>query len=294
MNLRSLFEKEATVWVEVSTHPQAAGHQFLRGSFRDALLPRAGRTGDEPPSSRGSSAISGSPMRSSQGWSRFRSWPCATRLVRRFPGTSTSGTGFCRSSHRPSAAARKGEPKPEAVLKWANTPIAMLGWTVGGTTTRMGRAEPDDPRPPVFILVCKNTKIAKVVYEWLGENKPPPGIPSPDIAGFRNVDGRVNTIRVDSKVVHETDTGRQRVTRHAWMRLTLDTVGKADWPRDRQGRPIYPEGFEELALKARASAASARARHPLHRQRRHAYRGLGLQHRHAHRRPAALHVAALV
>lgn len=31
------------------------------------------------------------------------------------------------------------------------------------------------------------------------------------------------------------------------MRLTLDTVGKTDWPQDRQGRPIYPEGFEELA-----------------------------------------------
>ena len=33
------------------------------------------------------------------------------------------------------------------------------------------------------------------------------------------------------------------------MRFTLDTVGKTDWPRDRQGRPIYPEGFEELAKK---------------------------------------------
>ncbi len=33
------------------------------------------------------------------------------------------------------------------------------------------------------------------------------------------------------------------------MRFTLDTVGKADWPRDRQGRPIYPDGFEELAKK---------------------------------------------
>ena len=31
------------------------------------------------------------------------------------------------------------------------------------------------------------------------------------------------------------------------MRLTLDRVGKTDWPQDRQGRPIYPEGFEELA-----------------------------------------------
>ena len=33
------------------------------------------------------------------------------------------------------------------------------------------------------------------------------------------------------------------------MRLTLDTVGKTGWPLDRQGRPIYPEGFEELAKK---------------------------------------------
>ena len=33
------------------------------------------------------------------------------------------------------------------------------------------------------------------------------------------------------------------------MRLTLDTVGKVRWPEDRQGRPLYPEGFEELARK---------------------------------------------
>jgi type III restriction enzyme len=34
-----------------------------------------------------------------------------------------------------------------------------------------------------------------------------------------------------------------------WMRFTLDTVGKRDWTRDDQGRPIYPEGFEDLAKK---------------------------------------------
>ena len=33
------------------------------------------------------------------------------------------------------------------------------------------------------------------------------------------------------------------------MRLILDTVGKTHWPADPQGRPIYPEGFEELAKK---------------------------------------------
>src|ERR1039458_8537569 len=33
------------------------------------------------------------------------------------------------------------------------------------------------------------------------------------------------------------------------MRTTLDTVGKMDWPVDRQGRPLYPEGYKELAKK---------------------------------------------
>jgi len=103
--------------------------------------------------------------------------------------------------------------------------------------------------PPVFILVCKNTAIAKVVYEWLGENKAPTGIPPVKVDAFRNRDGLVNTIRVDSKKVHETDTGEAKSDETRWMRFTLDTVGKADWPRDRQGRPIYPNGFEELAKK---------------------------------------------
>ena len=33
------------------------------------------------------------------------------------------------------------------------------------------------------------------------------------------------------------------------MRFTLDTVGKITWPADRLGRPLYPEGFKELAEK---------------------------------------------
>src|SRR4029077_4753139 len=38
--------------------------------------------------------------------------------------------------------------------------------------------------------------------------------------------------------------------------LTLDTVGKTNWPKDRQGRSIYPESLEELAKKL------GRALHP--------------------------------
>lgn len=143
---------------------------------------------------------------------------------------------------------KKGSPKPEAVLKWAHTPIAMLGglWE---ELRRAWEAHRDDPRPPVFILVCKNTKIAKLVYEWLAEDRLPMGIPSAGIDGFLNRNGSTFTIRVDSKVVHETDTGEAKSDEVRWMRFTLDTVGKIDWPKDRQGRPLFPDGFEELASK---------------------------------------------
>jgi type III restriction enzyme len=143
---------------------------------------------------------------------------------------------------------KKGAPKPEAILKWANTPISMLGGLWDQLRDAWEQSK-DDPRPPVFILVCKNTAIAKVVYEWLAENTPPMGIPPSKIAGFQNADGRVNTIRVDSRVVSETDTGRAKSDDAQWMRFTLDTVGRTGWPRDTQGRPIYPEGFEDLAKK---------------------------------------------
>ncbi len=142
---------------------------------------------------------------------------------------------------------RRGSVKPEAVLKWASTPIAMLAGLWEELRAEW-EAHADDPRPPVFIIVCKNTAIAKVVFEWLAENRPPIGIPPAHIAGFLN-NGRVNTIRVDSRVVHETDSDQPKSDEALWMRLTLDTVGKLDWPRDAVGRPIYPEGFEALAAK---------------------------------------------
>jgi len=143
---------------------------------------------------------------------------------------------------------RRAGAKPEAIVKYAHHPIAMLAglWEQLRQEWEQTR---DDPRPPVFILVCKNTKIAKVIYEWLAEDKPPMGVPSANIKGFLNKDGRISTIRVDSKVVRETDSGEAKGHESRWMRLTLDTVGKTDWPRDRHGRALYPEDFEELAKK---------------------------------------------
>lgn len=143
---------------------------------------------------------------------------------------------------------KKSAAKPEAILRYAYTPIVMLG-KLWQELAREWKANSTDPRPPVFILVCKNTKLAKLVYEWLADDNPPSGIPSSDLADFRNRDGAINTIRVDSNVVSETDSGDAKSDLTAWMRFTLDTVGRLDWPRDRQGSPIYPEGFVALAEK---------------------------------------------
>jgi type III restriction enzyme len=143
---------------------------------------------------------------------------------------------------------KHASPKPEAVLKWAHHPIALLAGHWRETTEQWER-DRSDGRPPVFILVCKNTRIAKVIHEWLANDECPSGIAPMKVDGFRNIDGRVNTIRVDSKVVHETDTDGAKGDEARWMRFTLDTVGRQSWPADRQGRPIHPTGFEELAAK---------------------------------------------
>src|SRR5205823_10738662 len=60
---------------------------------------------------------------------------------------------------------RKANPKPEAILKYAHHPIAMLGGLWDAERQEWEKGAEGDPRPPVFIVVCRNTALAKVVYE---------------------------------------------------------------------------------------------------------------------------------
>ena len=143
---------------------------------------------------------------------------------------------------------RRARVKPEAVLKYAHVPLAMLGGLWEKLREEWALRE-GERRSPIFIIVCKNTALAKVIYRWLAEDETPVGIPPARLDGLRNVNGSINTIRVDSNVVRESDSGQARSDEDRWMRLTLDTVGKTDWPRDSQHRPLYPEGFETLAEK---------------------------------------------
>ena len=47
----------------------------------------------------------------------------------------------------------------------------------------------------------------------------------------------------------EIESGGAKNAETQWMRFTLDTIGKTQWPQDLQKRPIYPSGFEALAKK---------------------------------------------
>ncbi len=143
---------------------------------------------------------------------------------------------------------KRANAKPEAVLKYAEHPIRLLALAWDELREEWAE-EGDDERPPVLILVCKNTRLAGVIYDWLAEGKAPAGIPPADFDELRNQAGTRYTIRVDSKVVAETEVEGAKNDESRWMRFTLDTVGKRDWTRDDQQRPIYPQGFEELAGK---------------------------------------------
>ena len=104
-------------------------------------------------------------------------------------------------------------PRPEAILKWPITPSAC-SVALGRRCAKSGQARKDDPRPPVFILVCRNTRIAKVIYEWLAEDKAPAGHPTVQDRGISQyATDAINTIRVDSRVVQETDSAEAKERR---------------------------------------------------------------------------------
>ena len=144
---------------------------------------------------------------------------------------------------------RKSAAKPEAILKHAHTPIIMLA-TEWQKQFQLARENNSDPRPPVFIIVCKTKKLADIIYQWLAEGESPNTlIPSANIPELRNSPEQQNTILVHSDMQAKTDSGDAKNDHERWMRHTLDTIGKTDWPRDTQDRPQYPQEFETLAEK---------------------------------------------
>jgi len=133
---------------------------------------------------------------------------------------------------------KRGQVKPEAVLKYAGGAITQLAGSWQETFREWRQDPANHPTPPVFVLVCKNTALAKRVHEWLlGKGEAPANIPE-----FKNEDGREHTVRIDSKVAEELESGDVKSLESRRLRYVLGSIGKTEWPAG-----IVPPEWSELA-----------------------------------------------
>jgi type III restriction enzyme len=130
---------------------------------------------------------------------------------------------------------------PELVMTYATAPINQLAqdWHQRFLEWREAQQGELHPVPPVFIVVCRDTRVARAVYDWLAEGKGAAAAPP----WFRNAPGREMTVRIDSRVVEDMEAGgTQDETRR--LRFILDTIGKKTWPGDK-----VPEEWAELVRR---------------------------------------------
>lgn len=139
---------------------------------------------------------------------------------------------------------------PEIVMNYASAPINLLAQDWHRRFREWegsAKQQHKHPVPPVFIVVCRDTKVAKVVYEWLAEGEGGHGEAPP---WFRNQPGQEVTVRIDSKVVEDIEEGGTKdETRR--LRFILDTVGKPEWPGGK-----VPEEWSALVRKHNEKVAS--------------------------------------
>lgn len=138
---------------------------------------------------------------------------------------------------------------PQTVMTYAAAPITTLAqdWHKRFNQWQADSKDELHPVPPVFIVVCRDTKVAAEVFNWLAYNGGGYG-QAPD--WFRNQIGEEVTVRVDSKVVEDLEEGGTKdETRR--LRFILDTIGKKTWPGGK-----VPEEWAELVRKNNEKAAS--------------------------------------
>ena len=139
---------------------------------------------------------------------------------------------------------------PEIVMNYASAPINLLAaeWHQRFEEWEsFSKQQHKHPVPPVFIVVCRDTAVAKEVYAWLANGNGSYGVSPP---WFKNRPGREVTVRIDSKVIEDIEEGGTKdETRR--LRFILDTVGKAEWPGGK-----IPEEWSELVRKHNEKVAS--------------------------------------
>lgn len=139
---------------------------------------------------------------------------------------------------------------PEIVMNYASAPINLLAteWHQRFVEwEQYSKQQQKHPVPPVFIVVCRDTAVAREVHSWLANGNDSYGVSPP---WFRNSPGQEVTVRIDSKVIEDIEAGGTKdETRR--LRFILDTVGKPEWPGGK-----VPEDWSELVRKHNEKAAS--------------------------------------
>jgi type III restriction enzyme len=138
---------------------------------------------------------------------------------------------------------------PADIVRYAAQPIMLLAqeWrkTAAEWEDKFNAGTRRSNVPPVFIIVCRNTALAKILYEWLANNEGGFGQGLPE---FRNSIGQEMTVRIDSKVAEDLAAGgsEDEVRR---LRFVLETIGRTSWPGDR-----IPEEYAALIEKRNRKA----------------------------------------
>jgi type III restriction enzyme len=114
--------------------------------------------------------------------------------------------------------------KPESVLREAEGALAMLASEWKKTFEEFQRA--GSPVPPVMIVVCDNTDLAKLVHEHIAR-----GNVLPELAN--GPDGEM-TFRIDTKLLAEAETALEGETKTESRRAA--TQGSGHYRQDRMGR----------------------------------------------------------
>ena len=133
---------------------------------------------------------------------------------------------------------------PENVMNFAAAPITQLAddWEAK-------RKDWPKETPPVFIVVCENTKIAAELHNWISGG-PTKGAYSPPPECFRNTEDELATIRVDTAAFKEIESGGGKDEGRI-LRFTMDTIGKEQWPGNRP-----PAEWESLVERQNTKAAN--------------------------------------
>jgi type III restriction enzyme len=127
------------------------------------------------------------------------------------------------------------------VMRYATAPIVTLAVSWRETLAKWKAHFAEGGRrhdvPPVFIIVCKDTTIAKAMHAWLADGDAQYGAGVPE---FRNAPGREMTVRIDSKVGEDIAAGGTNDESRR-LRFVLETIGKTEWP----GRKV-PEEYAAI------------------------------------------------